>query len=136
MISFDELSIKSKSQIRTSQILAEAFEFYFKEKFNRKPSFCCTFSDYDKLFTNQKINITMASEKYITDYPPTTVLAYRKNGVTYRTMVKNATDDFFKDFLKYYAEAHHPNAKKRITLKDEYKPKPKPKKNAKSKKEE
>lgn len=129
MISFDGLSEKSKSQIRTNQNLAEAFEFYFFQRFNRKPSFCCSFSDYDKLFVNQKINITMKSEKYTTDYPPTTVLAFRKNGRTYRTMVKNATDEFLDNFLKNYAEAHHPNAKSRITLIE----KPKVKKPAKKK---
>lgn len=116
MISFDELSEKSKSQIRTNQILSEAFEFYFLQRFNRKPSFCCSFSDYDKLFNNFEKKTEMKTNKYKIDYPPTTVLAFRKNGRTYRTMVKNATDEFLDDFLKNYAEAHHPNAKQRITL--------------------
>lgn len=129
MISFDELSEKSKSQIRTNQILSEAFEFYFFQRFNRKPSFCCSFSDYEKLFNNFKKKTEMKTNKYKIDYPPTAVLAFRKNGRTYRTMVKNATDEFLDDFLKNYAEAHHPNAKSRITLIE----KPKAKKPAKKK---
>lgn len=116
MISFDELSEKSKSQIRANQNLAEAFEFYFFQRFNRKPSFCCSFNDYDLLFSNIEKKIKMKTNKYKIDYPPTTVLAFRKNGRTYRAMVKNVTDEFLDDFLKHYAEAHHPNAKKRISL--------------------
>ena len=129
MISFDELSGKSKSQIRANQNLAEAFEFYFFQRFNRKPSFCCSFNDYDLLFSNIEKKVEMKTNKYKVDYPPTTVLAFRKNGRTYRAMVKNATDEFLDDFLKNYAEAHHPNANKRITLIE----KPKAKKPAKKK---
>lgn len=130
MIPFDELSERSKSHIMANQKLAEAFEFYFFQRFNRKPSFCCSFNDYDLLFNNIEKKVEMKTDKYKVDYPPTTVLAFRKNGRTYRAMVKNATDEFLDDFLKNYAEAHHPNAKQRITLIEK---KPKAKKASKKK---
>lgn len=119
MISFDELSGKSKSQIRSNEELSKAFTFYFNEKFNRKPSFCCSFEDYAKLFNLTKNNTMSTSEKYNVTYPPNFVLAYRKDNKTYRTTVKRATDDFFKEFLKNYADAHFPNADKKIVLKEQ-----------------
>lgn len=125
MITFDELSTKSKSQIRNSNVLSEAFEFYFFEKFNQKPSFCCTFSDYNKLFNNFNLKKMATAKNYKIDYPATFVLAYRKNNKTFRTLAKNATDEFLKEFLENYAEAHFPNADKRIVLIEKKKPKKK-----------
>lgn len=134
MISFQELSEKTKNQIRSDEKLSEAFAFYFQKEFNQEPSFCCTFSDYTRLFNFQKTNTMKKSKKYKIDYPANFVLAYRKNKRTYRAMVKNATDEFLDDFLKYHAEVHFPNAKKHITLVEEPKKKvetPKADKNAK-----
>lgn len=129
MISFSELSKKSKSQIRSNNELAEAFEFYFLEKFNLKPSFCCTFSDYKKLFNNFK-NIEMTNfEKYTVNYAPDTVLAYRVGKSTKRFKVKNATDKLIAEFLKHHNKNKYPNAKKRIVLiENPVKKKPTPKK--------
>lgn len=126
MISFDELSKKSKSQIRNSNELAEAFEFYFRERFNRKPSFCCTFSDYGKLF-NQKTKKMTKLKKYTIKYAPDTVLAYRVGKSTKRFQVKTATDELIAEFLKHHNKNKYPDAKKRIELIQKPKPKPAPK---------
>lgn len=131
MISFEDLSKKTKNEIRSSKELSTAFSYYFSELVGRKPSFCCSFTDYSRLFKNQK-TITMAKEnsKYNVAYPKDFVLAYRHNKKTVRQRVKNASDEFLGNFLKYHAPAHYKDAKKRIVLKEvpkEQKSKPKQK---------
>lgn len=130
MISFEDLSEKSRAEIRSNQKLSDAFTHYFKKEVGREPSFCCTFKDYYLLFNPKKIKMSK-SDKYNVDYPKSHILAYRNNGRTYRATVGSATDDFLKDFLKYHAEAHFPDAKKRIVLKDRPKKVEKPKKTVK-----
>lgn len=115
MISYDDLAQKSANQIRSSDALSVAFDHYFKEEFGRNASFCCTFKDYDLLFRRNPNKILMKATQYTVSYDKNFVLAYRgKDGKVYRTLAKNASDDFLADFLKLHAKAHFPHAKERI----------------------
>lgn len=129
MITLEELSKKTKNEIRSNQKLSNAFSHFFSEIVGGKPSFCCSFSDYNKLFKTQKTE-TMAKEnsKYNVSYPKDTVLAYRHNGKTVRQKVKNASDEFLENFLNYHAPFHYKDAKNRIVLKEHPEPKKETKK--------
>lgn len=125
----------SKSQIRSSQKLSDEFNIKFKEKFGRDAKFCCSFSDYNKLFNFE--NKTMNTDKYEVSYKLNQVLSYKKNNRVTRSKVKDASDKFFEDFIKFRDDKKFPKADEKVKLKEvetkkEEKPKEKPKKEKKS----
>lgn len=108
-----ELISKGKNAIRNNQKLADVFREFFQEYFGRSANFCCSFSDFNKLknIINTQNREIMQSEvkNYEVKYKSNDILAYRKDGRTYRRYVRDLTDDFIEEFLENHSEKHYPN---------------------------
>src|SRR5699024_1856847 len=109
-----------------SQKLADEFNEQFKAKFGRDASFCCTFSDYERMFNF--IPGAMKTKKYKVSYKPNAILSFKKNNRVARSYAKQASDSFLEDFLKFADKKKFPDADKKVVLIEE-----KPKAKAKTK---
>ena len=106
-----ELLKKGKNAIRQSDNLASLFSDFYKEYFKGTASFCCTFSDFDRLHKLIfKKELQMGLTKYELKLNPNDKLFYVENKKVHRIYVKRATDDFIDKFLKL----HDPNKFKNI----------------------
>lgn len=121
-----DLTEYTKDQIRNSPALADEFNAQFKEKFGRDAKFCCSFSDYDKMFNFNSVTVKTKNAIYKVDYKPDTILSFKKNNRVTRSKAKDANDQFLEDFLKLRNKKKFPDAEKRV-VKIEKKASKKPK---------
>lgn len=110
-----DLIKQGKTKIRNSEVLSSLFSDYYSELVGGVASFCCTFSDFDKLRDKVFINnITMELKKYSVNYKPNEQLYYVENKRVYRRYAKRVDDDFLDKFLKLHDKNKFPDAKDKI----------------------
>src|SRR5690625_81338 len=100
-----ELLRSGKRAISNSDELSELFSYYFSEHFKgATASFCCTFSDFDKLRNRIfiKNNNDMTLKKYKVNLKPNDILFYVENKVVHRSYVRRLTDSFLDKFMELH----------------------------------
>lgn len=111
-----ELLKKGKKKIRTSENLSELFSQFYSDNFKGAiASFCCTFSDYDRLHRLIfKKNIAMELKKYKVTYKPNDILFYVEDKKIHRMYAKRVDDKFISKFLELHDSIKFPNVDKYI----------------------
>lgn len=103
-----------KDKIRENEETATLFSLFFKEKFNKEPSFCCRFSDYNKLRDSYIMSKKMRLKKFELKYNPRDILVFKKNKRVHRLYAKDVDDNFIEYFIKLHNPSKFKDVDKKI----------------------